>query len=367
MKKVILGVMAVSIIMISTFGMFVCADEINPEVGDGIYDGYDLTSKLLTEDVYTGGNQVCWDYRRDEDGLFYMISEDLGNYNNYLLHGKIKVPDNINGREMSYILGSCYVGEFDLNPENKYMKCVDNVIFSRDEKQLMSYARYDERTEYVVPNGVEKVNERAFRYCDNLKTITLSDSVSEIGSFAFSKTNIETYCFSKNVTIIPIGCFNSNKNLTSFYFDKDSKLCEIKDAAFGNCTKLEEVYLPSFKVKIGKLAFGPEPKIKLKSYVQPKVSAEGNKIIWEEITNASYFEIYQKIGKDEYKLLKTTKKMSCEFPTLKSGKEYTFAVKPVAVIPSANFDEERDKGHYPEFPESFTIEGTMSEDIVLVG
>lgn len=57
-------------------------------------------------------------------------------------------------------------------------------------------------------------------------------------------------------------------------------------------------------------------------------------------------------------MLKKTKSISHTFRSLKPGKEYTFAVKPVAVIPAANYDKEKDEGEYPE---SFTIEGTMSE------
>ncbi|MCM1524344.1 MAG: hypothetical protein NC120_07780 [Ruminococcus sp.] len=57
--------------------------------------------------------------------------------------------------------------------------------------------------------------------------------------------------------------------------------------------------------------------------------------------------------------------MSCKFSSLKSGKEYTFAVKPIAVIPAANYNKEKDEIF--GFPETFTIEGTMSEDIVIVG
>lgn len=49
---------------------------------------------------------------------------------------------------------------------------------------------------------------------------------------------------------------------------------------------------------------------------------------------------------------------------MKKGKEYTFAVKPVAVIPAANYKRKKDEGYYPK---SFKIEGTMSEDISVRG
>lgn len=57
-------------------------------------------------------------------------------------NSKVKVPDSYtdtkgNKRYVTSISGSCAFKDFDLNPENKYMKLVANVVFSKDEKTLM--------------------------------------------------------------------------------------------------------------------------------------------------------------------------------------------------------------------------------------
>ena len=122
------------------------------------------------------------------------------------------------------------------------------------------------------------------------------------------------------------------------------------------------------KIKIDKSIWGSkyydQSELKLTCSTAIETFAVNNKINWKPVSGASYYEIYQKLSSGEYKLLKATKLTSCKFPSLKSGKTYTFAIKPMAVIPAANYNEEEDKEY---FPESFTIEGTMSEDIVLTG
>lgn len=48
--------------------------------------------------------------------------------------GTVLVPDTINGRTVVGIYGSSVAVGFDVNPENKYMECIDNVLFSKDKK-----------------------------------------------------------------------------------------------------------------------------------------------------------------------------------------------------------------------------------------
>ncbi|MBP1547140.1 MAG: leucine-rich repeat domain-containing protein [Oscillospiraceae bacterium] len=340
-------------------------NEENPEVGDGVYDGYDLDCERLTY-IYSGGNAVCWHPNKDDNGDWYL---DYHSVDLEFVNKTIKVPDSINGKIMHYIVGSSEVKAFDLNPENPYMECVDNVIFSEDKKKLMSYASLNERTEYIIPDGTKIIGEQALFNCENLSQISMPNTVVNIEKGAmWSNDNLRTISFSKNIKVIPDSCFSYCDNLETINIPQNSKLKVIEYDAFYGCNKLSILYLPSFEIEIDRSAFGATYektlKTQLKSYVQPQITVSENKLSWEKIPNASYYEIYQKLNSGEYKLLKTTKATACKFTTLKSGKNYTFAVKPVAVIPAANFDKEKDEGVYPE---TFTIEGTMSEDIVLTG
>ena len=367
MKKIFTPVIF-AIVAMSFIGTNLAAlvyNEDNPEVGDGVYNGYDLDCERLRY-IYSGGNAVCWQPLKDADGCLYLkyFYVDL-EYENKT----IKVPDSINGQTMQYIVGSCEVKGFDLNPENPYMECIDNVIFSEDKKKLMSYASLNERTEYVIPDGTKIIGEQALFNCGNLSKISMPNTVVKIEKGAmWSNDNLKLVSFSNNIKVIPDSCLSYCDNLETVDIPQNSKLNVIEEDAFYGCSKLSTLYLPSFEIEIDRSAFGPtygNPlKTQLKSYVQPTVSISENKLIWDKVSNASYYEVYQKLNNGEYKLLKTTKATACRFTTLKKGKNYTFTVKPVAVIPAENFDKEKDEGSYPE---TFTIEGTMSEDIVVIG
>ncbi|MGN1105545.1 MAG: leucine-rich repeat protein, partial [Huintestinicola sp.] len=231
--------------------------------------------------------------------------------------------NTVNGTAVSKFYKSGAFTAFDVDPKNKYMKTDGQAVFTKNGKTLLSYARYNKSTEYHIPEGTQKIGDSALRKCDHIKTLYIPESVREIEQWSLAQMNA-----------------------------------------------LESIVFDSFDVKIDKRAFAilyyeyeePETEFVCTKTVQPYV--KGTQISWKPAEGAAYYEIYQKLNSGEYKLLKTTKAASCKFKALKSGKKYTFAVKPVAVIPAANYDKEKDDGEYPE---SFTIEGTMSEDIVVIG
>lgn len=265
------------------------------------------------------GAEACWKFNDDNEIFFEDIYYEYENFynpaeaeHNYT-EATVRIPDSINGTEVKSIALSCDFMTFDLNPENKYMKCVDNVIFSKDGKILMSYAKHDKRKEYVLPDETETIKHMAFAMCDNLENIVISPN---------------------------------------------SKLKVIERDAFF-LMDIKSITLPSFDIKIDSLAGRPQ----MYSYVQPSVSAEGNKLTWEPISNAAYYEVYQKLRSGEYRLLRRTSKTETVFDSLKSGYDYTFAVKAFAIIPALNHTNDREYN----ISTKYKIEGTMSEDVVLTG
>ena len=297
----------------------------------GYYEGYTLyQDDVIDPDggVVTGLEFFGWGFKElDKSAHLATIQFEIASFYNYEYYedATIRIPNNIvetgatkKGRSWTVkaIYGSGVWKTYDLNPNNEYMTCVDNVIFSKDQTTLMSYARYDERTEYIVPDGTIEIAEEALNKCNKLQKITLSETVERLDSRSLANDAGEVEFANLNV--------------------------EIDRSAFGRASSLPT----------------------LTTYAQPTLTSEGTTIRWEEIEGATYYEVYQKLNDGEYRLLGTTSGGGCRFTTLKEGKEYTFAVKAYAEIPATNYDPEREEGVYPE---SFLIEGTMSEDIVLVG
>ena len=107
--------------------------------------------------------------------------------------------------------------------------------------------------------------------------------------------------------------------------------------------------------------------LKLKSYVKPEVKAltsQGTqKLTWDKIPKATRYEVYQKKSDGSYKLLKETTGTSLKLNNIKSGKKYTFAVKPIAEVRALNTSVYVDQ----DYDFYYTIEGTMSDDVTVVG
>lgn len=217
-------------------------DDTHPEVRYGSYDGYDLSITRKKNPDY-----IDWRLIRREERIVryphYSLAWNPSNFEPFYDYStaRIRIPSSITDecnktREVVYAIeGSCAFKEFDLDPNNLYMKCVDNVIFSRDGKVLMSYAQYDERSEYSVPRDTEVIEKLSFYNCQNLKEIFIPETVTEIREYAFSKM------------------YNLN-----------------------------EISLSSFDIKIDRHAFGGEQKTnaRLTSCVQAKVTANENTLHW---------------------------------------------------------------------------------------
>lgn len=276
---------------------------------------------------------------RDNDGLiFATFSHDYSAWNVYLSdkknevvlefvnglydddfrNSKMKVPDRFITKKRKRgtnhvtlnviaIESACAFKAFDLNPESKYMKLVDNVVFSKDGKTLMSYAQFDDRTVYEVPDGTKNIAYGALYDSENLVKVIISDSVTELSE-----------C-----------CFWSCGNLKEVVFSENSKLKSIGNRVF-NFSQVTELTLPSFEIQISNTAFGICQKdienLKLKSHVKPRAIVEKLQDLyilnWNKIPNAAKYEVYQKKGDGSYKLLKETAETSIQLNGIRKGKEY---------------------------------------------
>ncbi|MCM1523447.1 MAG: leucine-rich repeat protein [Ruminococcus sp.] len=305
-------------------------DKSHPEIdGDGYYidDGYDLVYNLFGRFDYHDMRYWRTNSKKTDETI-QLYFHDVSSTPAYAMYGckscaklTVRIPDTVNGIPVSELYRSSDFKAFDVNPQNIYLKSDSQAVFSKDGKKLMSYACYNESTEYFVPRGTEIICYASFCDCDNIKTVYIPNSVEYIARVSFQ-----------------------------------------------NMDSLESVSFESFVIEIEFNAFDVidtlKPNVNLICTEKSDVVSDKDRLSWEKINGATYYEIYQKLSNGEYKLLTTRKGTSCKFTTLKPGKKYTFAVKPVAVIPAASYDKEKHEG---KFPETFTIEGTMSEDIVIVG
>ena len=188
--------------------------------------------KIVREDVHiiaetADGEMAC-------DGAVYAAGDyeymELGDDSVLLLHyvgsrsrGRLKIPSHLGGKPVTAIQQRAF----------------------KDCAGLKSV---------TIPNTVTSIGEEAFRDCDNLSGIDLPDSVTHIGRNAFeSCRRMKSVKLSRGLTTIAPYAFYDCKALTKI--DIPDGVVSIDKAAFEGCRFLISVTLPDSVTAIGDDAF----------------------------------------------------------------------------------------------------------------
>lgn len=83
---------------------------------------------------------------------------------------------------------SPFIKAFNIDPKNPFFTIIDGALCSKDGKILYSVPDFD-RESFVVPEGIEVIEERVFAFMPKLKNIILPNSLRKIKSRAFQNTN----------------------------------------------------------------------------------------------------------------------------------------------------------------------------------
>ena len=156
----------------------------------------------------------------------------------------------------------------------------DGGLFTADGKNLVHYIPQEDLygkplPYYIVPEGVETIEDGAFEDCDTLKIVSLPDSLVTIGNRAFRNSGLQEIAFGKNVKTIGdfafdrcelnyvnlgesvetvgIYAFHENEWLQAAVFPATLK--SIGEAAFYNCISLKGVYFEGDAPTMGVNAF----------------------------------------------------------------------------------------------------------------
>ena len=130
----------------------------------------------------------------------------------------------------------------------------------------------------VIESGVTSIGRQAFFYCSNLESITIPETVTSIGYWAFYGSGLESISIPDGVisigdeafyncdsletveisaTVASFGAkvFKACDNLTTVTFESGSQLASVPDETFMECKKLVSVNLNGNVTSIGNNAF----------------------------------------------------------------------------------------------------------------
>lgn len=105
----------------------------------------------------------------------------------------------------------------------------------------------------IVPEGIERIKDKAFDGFKNVKEVVLPKSLIEIGSWAFEFSSLERVHIPGNIKKIGIGVFNNCGNLKEVVVEEGVR--NLGSEVFRNCDSLKSVSLPESLEYIPKSAF----------------------------------------------------------------------------------------------------------------
>lgn len=127
------------------------------------------------------------------------------------------------------------------------------VLFEKNKKELIAYPIADTRASYEIPRGIRVIGQEAFS-CSALESVTVPDSVTEIGFCAFSGCNsLSEILLPDSVRIIRAYAFSACEALK--YAQLGAGVTEIEWNAFGSCESLQSIYLPASLERLDPSAF----------------------------------------------------------------------------------------------------------------
>ncbi len=126
----------------------------------------------------------------------------------------------------------------------------DYITFSDTPWQIYS----DYITTVIYGSGITNVGSSSFEGCSKLDNVTISNTVTEIGAYAFSGTDIDSITLSKGLKIIGDSAFEGCKRLTNVSLP--DTLEHIGQYAFRGPNNLKTLFIPESVGFIGSYSVG---------------------------------------------------------------------------------------------------------------
>ena len=108
-------------------------------------------------------------------------------------------------------------------------------------------------TEVKLPDGIKEIGAGTFEGCDNLEKVEIPESVTKIGENAFTGTSVKVVTLPETVTEIGAGAFEGCKELENVNIPANVE--SIGENAFKGCEKITEVEIPEKVTEIGAGSF----------------------------------------------------------------------------------------------------------------
>ena len=136
----------------------------------------------------------------------------------------------------------------------------DGVLYDKRRARLLFYPRKKEEESFTLRPGTRSIAPLAFRGCENLVSLTMPDSVTDMGEQCICQCpNLESVWISDQIRILPsyiedtnaVGVLSNNRKLTKVHLPKQLRL--MGGNSFYN-SSISRLFLPEGLTYIGHYA-----------------------------------------------------------------------------------------------------------------
>ena len=210
------------------------------KIGQDAFAGCDKLMQHDGEMYYVDGWVVCAEYSIKYASLM-SGTRGIADYTFYRHEHltNIAIPNRVSNIGQ-YAFQECRsLKSIEVEKMNKSFKSIDGNLYTQDGKTLIQYAIGKTDSSFVIPDGVTKIEENAFK--DSILTsITIPDSVETIKRGAFyGCEKLTSITIPDGVTRIDNDTFSGCRDLKSITIP--NSVTSIGESAFDGCLFIEEI------------------------------------------------------------------------------------------------------------------------------
>lgn len=143
--------------------------------------------------------------------------------------------------------------DIDVEEGNNNYTSNDGVLYNKNMTILLLCPTGKEVASYPIPDGVIRIGNNAFSNCSGLKTVSIPNSVTEIGEEAFYCSGLTSVTLPEGLKDIEDMVFQGCSGLTTIVIPNSVK--SIGFQAFCDCGRLTSVIIGSGMKRVGQSAF----------------------------------------------------------------------------------------------------------------
>lgn len=203
------------------------------EIGEEAFDGCNIKKLNITEGskAVTGTIVVCKDTLEEVNIPNSVTNIAAGAFSDCKNLVGITIPDSVESIGIGAFKNTRYYND-DSNWDNDVLY-ISNCLIENRNKDCESYA---------IKNGTKVIADYAFAYCEQLRNITLPDSIRNIGKYAFTHCRLRNITIPKNLNSVGdrafYMCFLNKVNITDLV-----KWCNVDIGEYGPLSNGAKLYL----------------------------------------------------------------------------------------------------------------------------